>query len=306
MTYVIIFQKEMSKMGIVSLIATVFCNSFKGFLSKKMSGIINTMTQNLSVNFLRSILCAVIAFCMIAVSGPGAMKCGIGPLVIFAICGICMAIFQYMWLYTVKIGAYMLVSGFSSASFILPAIGGILFLGEKLSGFDAIAIVSISVAVCFLIKYNGKTKYKMTPTSFLSLLSITVSQGLMQFLQKYYMSTFSNAEGQIYSFYVFLFASLFMGILLLFKKGGEDEKIQASKLGVSGFVVGLSVALFGATYFQTVAASYFPAILLYPILNVLSLVSGTLMSIFLFKERPNRDSITGIILVGVAMVMYSL
>ena len=95
-----------------------------------------------------------------------------------------------------------------------------------------------------------------------------------------------------------------MGFLYLNLFGG-NLKLQFETFVIC-VVAGASLAalaLYLVTYFQTVAAKGISATVMYPVVNGLTLVAGTLMSVFFFGEKLKRESIAGIVLVFIAMIL---
>lgn len=65
----------------------------------------------------------------------------------------------------------------------------------------------------------------------------------------------------------------------------------------------MSGSLFAVSLFQSLAAKTVDAIILYPLISGLSLAAGSIMSAILFKEKPDRNSIIGVLLVLSAVVL---
>ena len=69
------------------------------------------------------------------------------------------------------------------------------------------------------------------------------------------------------------------------------------------YIIFMAVGLFCSSYFQTLAAKTVDAIVLYPMTCALSLVAGSSMASIFFKEKFTKDSIIGIILVFIALIV---
>ena len=67
----------------------------------------------------------------------------------------------------------------------------------------------------------------------------------------------------------------------------------------------MGVAVYGVTYFKTVANDYLDTIVLYPLNNGLTFVGSCLMAWICFKEKPNKFSIIGMVLVFAALLLSS-
>lgn len=284
------------------LIASVFFNAVKGYSTKQISGEFKTFSENILVNIYRNIFCTVLGFCYLILFG-GSLLIDFQSLLICAVAGISMAAFLMAYLYSVRSGAYMMVSAFTSASFIIPFIGALLFLDEKFSLHGLVPVVIMSIAMYLLCVYNNKIKVKLTVKNLFVLAGVTVFYGISQFAQKLYILRTEGKNAGAYTFYMFFFAVLTLFIMKLFTiKSAEKSTDFLKKKRVIVYASLAAIALYLVTYFQTVAAKGILATVMYPIVNGLTLVAGTLMSVLFFKEKLKWESVLGIILVFVAMM----
>lgn len=290
------------------LALAVLSNSAKGFCSKKLSGTADGMFENIVINFYRGVLCVAVGAVFMVATGQSFAISGIELAYCF-VSGAAMTAFQLSWLLTLKSGAYMMVSAFSSASFIIPCLCGFLLLNEAITLSKGAAIAVISVAIFFLCLYNNKTKAKLSVGAFAVLLTVCVSQGINQIFQKLYNSVAGGQSIAAYNFYMFAFLALFTSVLgIFFKPKANGEKFALPKFPPRawGFIVVSSVGIYAANFFQTYAAKGLDASVMYPVLNGLSVGAGTLMSIFLFGEKPKKESVIGILLVLTALLLNTV
>lgn len=293
-------------MGYLALFISVVGNALKGYSSKAVSRHLSSPRQNMLINLIRGVLCALLSVLLILIGGQGlhALGTSAGTMVLFAVAGICTALFQYCWISAMDKSAYMLVSVCGTASFILPLIGGVTLLGEHLTVKKVLAILVICAAAYFMTVYSQKVSKKLTVGAAITLVGIALSQGSMQFLQKYYMSKVPNASGTVYTFYTFVFANVVFALLLMLIKRDKTESKLPSRAYL--FVLLMSAGMFVSTFFQTLAAKSVDAVVLYPLTNVGSLVAGTLMSTLIFGEKMKKESAIGIALVAIAILLYLL
>lgn len=105
----------------------------------------------------------------------------------------------------------------------------------------------------------------------------------------------------LYVIYVCCFICGVAAILPFYKKektNGECSVIKNNTV----YIIIMGLSLFASSYFQTIAAKSIDTIVMYPLLNVLNLIGGSIMVSLLFKEKMTRDSIIGIILVFCALI----
>ena len=292
----------------IFLVLAVGANSVKGYCSKRLSGLTDGIADNLVLNLVRCLGCVIIGGAVMLATRRSFVLSG-SELLCCAVSGISMTAFQLSWIMSLKKGAYMMVSAFSSASFALPCLWGFALLGEPVSPLRLTAIAIICAAIYFLCLYNNKTQTRLSVAAFAFLLAVSVSQGFNQIFQKQFTLAEGSSTITAYTFYTFVFASVLTVILLPFFKS-ETPRAQICKKFLAKralLLICLSTAgIFAASFLQASAAKGIDASVMYPVLNGLSVCSGTLMSVFIFGEKPKKESVIGIILVLTALLMNTL
>ena len=287
-------------MGYLFLGLAVFAGCAKGYASKKISGKIVTAYSVSKVTFIRCLLCVLISLVPFLFS-KGNAYVNYGLLWIPALSGAATAVFLVMWMNAVREGAYVTVSAFCNAGFILPLIGGILFWGEKLTVKSAAAVCMMSAAIVLLCRYNRSIKEKISRKTAVSLVLVLIMQGSSQFLQKLYMV--KQGDAAVYSLVCFIASAAVLGSVLPFIKPKDEPSEQISG-AVYGYMVLMAAALFLSTYCQTLAADRMDAMLLYPLLNVLSISCSGIMSALCFGEKFRWESVCGMGMAMVAVTIY--
>lgn len=292
----------------IFLVLAVGANSAKGYCSKRLSGLTDGIADNLVLNLIRCLGCVIIGGAIMLVTGKS-FALSVSELLCCAVSGISMTAFQLSWIMSLKKGAYMMVSAFSSASFALPCVWGFALLGEPVSLVRLAAIAIICVAIYFLCLYNNKTKTRLSAAAFTFLFAVSVSQGFNQIFQKQFTLAEGSSTVTAYTFYTFVFASVLTVVLLPFFKS-ETPHAEICKRLLSKKALLLicmsTVGIFAASFLQASAAKGIDASVMYPVLNGLSVCAGTLMSVFIFGEKPKKESVIGIILVLTALLMNTL
>ncbi|MBR6604053.1 MAG: EamA family transporter [Clostridia bacterium] len=292
-------------LGYLFIFISVFFGVTKGFGSKKVSGSVKNLRDNLDISLYRNALCCVFSFITALVVGGTSFSFNITEILISAIAGITMAVFISSWLFAIQSDSYMLVSASASSSFIVPAVLGVFFLGETLTLKKILAFVIIVIALFFLLKYNTKLNGKITVKSLLLLATVLLSQGINQAMQKIYTYSFPEKDASHFTFYSAVFTVIAILVMMPFAKRDKTAE-KASVLlypKVLIYATIMALALFGNTYFLTLASKSVDALILYPVANALSLGAASAMSAIFFGEKMNRDSIIGVILVFIALVL---
>ncbi len=287
-------------MGYFYVLCSVAANAAKAASSKFVSKSLVTLRSNMIYNGVRNTLSALLALILaLMLDKNGFFSLARNEAVICAVSGVSMVVFTLSWTVAVRGEAYMLVSTFNSANFIIPCAVGIAFLGERFTIGKALALILIAFAIFLLVGHNLKIKGRLTFRSVLTLAAVLVSGGINSTMQKLYAISVIEKNAAYYTFYTFLIAGVVMIFISAFMKtdlcGNIINKSRAKHLSV------MSVGMFLATYFQTLAASSLDAMILYPMVNALSLIAGSVMSALLFKER-----LTGRCILGTAIVFFAL
>ena len=290
-------------MGYLFILFSVTANAAKAASSKFVSKSINSLRSNICFNGARNALCCIIALGMaMALDFNGIKSLSWQEIAICTVSGSAMVLFTISWTFAVRGEAYMLVSAFNSANFIIPCVVGILFLDEKVTVAKGISVLLIVCALYLMVGHNLKIKGTLTPKAFITLLTVMLSSGINNTMQKLYSVTVDGKNVAYYTFYTFFVAAVIMLFSVAFFKD-NGRAFGCINLYTSKHLAIMSVGMFLATYFQSLAAKTLDAIILYPTVNALSLIAGSLMSALLFKEKITPKCIIGIILVFSALML---
>lgn len=293
--------------GYIFILLSVLFNAAKGYSSKRVSATLDTTYKNFSFNIIRLLISFLFALVVALIGKGDFFKVGRQELLICIIAGISMAGFACLWQVTIRSKAYMLASACSSASFVLPVLFGLVFWNEKLTLTTAFSILLIIVALIFLLRYDSKLNGKISIKEIICLAFLLISQGTMQCAQKMYALHATEKDSSIYNLYMFLFATCAATAFLLFirKDGLKEETVNKRAFDCKNliYLVIMSGSLFAVSLFQSLAAKTVDAIILYPLISGLSLAAGSVMSAIMFKEKPDKNSVIGVILVLFAVIL---
>ena len=294
-------------MGYLFAVFSVMSNAAKATCTKFVSKDISTSKQNTIFNGIRNLSCAAVTFIMILILN-GGFSLSFAPLEILlcSVSGLAMAAFAFFWTFAVKSDAYMLVSSCNSASFVIPCIFGFAFLGEKITLYKFIAFLIIVLALYFLLRHNFKLKGRITLNQGLMLFGIAVSMGLYQAMQKIYVVNILDKDVAYYTFYTFALSGIILVAAAPFfkKEDGTRMSFIVRKNTVS--LVVMAIGNYTSSYFQGLAAKSVDTIILFPMINALSLIAGGMVSSLIFKERITKSCLVGLILVFIALLLSRL
>lgn len=297
--------------GYLFLTFALACGAIKGFCGKKTSGFMNEYRDALFANFIRMIVCVIIGFFVIALTGKiPFLKIDKTIMGITLLSGITTSAFVVSWLISVRRGAYMMIDVFLMIGVIVPLVLSSLIFNETIKKSQWIGLVILIIAVFIMCSYNNQIKEKMSIAAFLILLLCGIANGLTDFSQKLYVKTVENGNIAVFNFYTYLFSAalllIFYVLTSLKNKGGEGVGTVELLKNVGLYVLVMSICLFAYSYFKTLAAQSLSASLLYPLSQGASLIISTFMSRILFKEKLTARCIIGIVLSFVGLIIINV
>ena len=290
-------------MAYLFVFLAVFSNAAKGYCSKRVSGQLQTVRENFTFNAARNFVCTIFALALVLLQSPASvLPQSFTEIALCLLSGFTMAAFAVCWTLALRTDAYMLVSASGSAAFVVPCIIGLTVFQERFTYFKLLAFVCIMVALYFLVHYNILLKGKITKGQFALLLLILLTNGTNQATQKLYLAYVHGRDASCYTLYTYGFAFLLLLLLRLFLPNPPQEMRRPIIRSNLKYLAVMAPALFGASYFQTLAAAQMDAVILYPLSNALNLIAGSTMATLFFKEKMRKSCVVGIILVFIALV----
>ena len=294
-------------MGYLLLLAATFLNIAKSYSTKRISGRVESFSETVDVSLFRNLLCALIGAVLVAAGGFESFCMPPLGWLICTVSGIAVGINYIVWVLALKSGVYMFASAVNSASFILAALCGILFFGERLTLPKGIAILLILLAILFMGKYQSQARGKVAPMHALYLLLVFVTAGGTSATQKWFTLSLPHVSVHTFSFYSLLISVPILAAMTFFIPNRPPiKKRLGTAKALFPWIAVMAVCLYAVTYLQTAASALLEAIVMYPLYNGSLLVAGSLMAWLCFSEKPNRNSIIGVILVFSAVVLFGL
>ncbi len=278
----------------------------RGYCSKKISIYVENAAESAILNCVRMLCCVAIGLIYgFATVGSPLFSPTLPQLLICLISGAAMGLLLITWTLALKSGAYMLVNTASCVAFVIPCVFGLTLFGEKFTLFKGISFALIIAAIFFMLRYNFSFKGKLTPKSIVLLLCVFLGQGINQSGSKFFTYYFNGTPVGVYTFYTFVATAVVLLVFALFtfkNTSKPKEKVKKS----FWYLFTMAVSIFLATFFEVLASKQIDAIILYPLLNALSLIAGSLMASISFGEKIKKDSVIGIISVFAALVLSNM
>ena len=295
-------------MAFVFLFLAAFLNLTKSYCSKRISGRVDGFSETVDMTMMRNLLCAVIGALILLCMGIDRFSMSPIGWLICTVSGVAVGLNYIVWVLALKSGVYLLASASNSASFIVAALCGIIFFEEKLTVTKGAAILLILLAMLFMGRYqkdaDGK---KMKPMHLVYLFFVFLSAGISSVTQKWFTRTLPEVTPHTFTFYSLLISCVILLVVTFFIPQKKTVRERSKSIGgLFVWIALMAVCFYGVTYFQTMAAADLDAIVMYPAYNGTLLAAGSLMAWLCFGEKPNRNSIIGVILVFAAVVLAGL
>lgn len=297
-------------MGYLFLALALLAGSTKGYCGKKTSGFVREYKDAMFTNFVRMVLCILISFLLLALSGRlSLLAVDLNVVLITLLSGVTTSVFVVAWLLAVRRGAYMMLDVFLMLGVIVPLLLSELLFDEKIRLNQWAGLLVLLVAVVIMCSYNNQIKEKMSLKSLGLLVLCGIANGLTDFSQKLYVKTVADSSAAVFNFYTYIFSALvllvfYLGAKVTDKTGSSSETDVLRRVG--GYVAVMSVCLFLNSYFKTMAAGILPSAILYPLSQGASLILSSFMSMLFFKEKLTAKCITGIALSFAGLLIINL
>ena len=216
-------------MGYVFILFALLAGVTKGYCGKKTSGFTPTFQSAVFANTIRMVLCTLIGFAIIAISGDLALIVPSPEMILVsALSGITTAFFVVTWLINVKKNAYMMLDIFLMLGMLIPMLLSSVFFGESIKPSQWAGVAVLFLAVIIMCSYNNATKGKLTLSSLLLLMICGVFYGLSDFSQKIFVKTITDSSASVFNFYTYIFAGLVLIITLAFVHKKNDSIKQSN------------------------------------------------------------------------------
>lgn len=288
----------------------LLAGSTKGYCGKKTSGFVREYKDAMFTNFVRMVLCILISFLLLALSGRlSLLAVDLNVVLITLLSGVTTSVFVVAWLLAVRRGAYMMLDVFLMLGVFVPLLLSEFLFDEKIRLNQWAGLSVLLVAVVIMCSYNNQIKEKMSLKSLGLLVLCGIANGLTDFSQKLYVKTAAASSAAVFNFYTYIFSALvllvfYLGAKVTDKTGSSSETDVLRRVG--GYVAVMSVCLFLNSYFKTMAAGILPSAILYPLSQGASLILSSFMSMLFFKEKLTAKCITGIALSFAGLLIINL
>ncbi|MBQ7821663.1 MAG: EamA family transporter [Clostridia bacterium] len=287
------------------LLIVIASGAVKGYCGKKTSGYASTVRNAAYMNCVRFIFCTLIGLVTAIVTDGGFPTLSPLGFLVSATAGLMQTVFVITWIISVRRSAYTMTDVFLTLGVLIPSVLSELIYDEHIRLAQWIGFAILFVAVYIMCSYNNDIKSRITPVSFLVLFVCGASSGLCDFTQKVFIHELPQQSISAYSFYSYVFATLFLALVMIFIKPKNGEKLCSIKSFI-GYVIVMALMMFLNTFFKTKAGVGLSSVQIYPVVQGSALILSALMSAVFFKERITKKSVVGMSLAFAALLIINL
>lgn len=217
-------------------------------------------------------------------------------LILSVIYGILLISAQWNYTIALKNGNTGVCSTVYSLGFIFPTMQGMIFWNEE---FSIIRLFGIALAIPAIIISGKKTDKTKTDNSYIiPLILAMLSSGGLGIMQKIQQSTEYPEQKSGFILIAFATASLISLTKSIFTKN-KGAKVSKKHLIYACFI-GLCFSI--CNLLNTILAGLLDSAVFFPILNIGTILLSLVLSIIIFKEKLNNNSIT-VLLLGIASIV---
>ncbi len=233
-----------------------------------------------------------------------------------AITAILFALDLYSNIEALKGCTLMICQMMATGGLLVPCIAGIFLFDEPMGLWQWFGLALFLISVYFLANDSKEENKKFTFKTFVMLLVVFFSNGLVMLVQKYFALYSPTGNVGLYSALTFALNALLLygcRVLLLLKKSKQEGMEGKSaypwkRMDKSLFLYGalLALGVFTVNLLVTTMAKTVPSAVLFTVTSALSIAVTCLVGAVGFKEKITAKKIVGILLGFVSIILVSV
>lgn len=253
---------------------------------------------------------------------PDIRQISVNTWVLGSLFGLCFTLTIIFYNLAISTGPLSYTAFYFSASMIIPALTGIAAFGEVLKLTVVVAVLLFLAAFYFIninpdnseprghadpVRNGSRSRWK------LYCLLTFLSNGMLAVIQRFHQFRMEGTESKGLMLVGFLFACLFYTLTytVLAVRGNKKERLSLSRESALLYQNILPLLLLAATSLMgnlilTYLAGVVPSSYLFPLVQGSMIVSITLCSVLIFREKLSRLGRIGISLGVLAIVVINL
>ena len=274
----------------------------KSVIFKKVGTSSSSLRQLLLSNFILNFVAAMIPFASIGFNIFKLFNISLYSLIFSVIIGLCIILTYISQIRAMAEGTVSASLLVFACGFLIPSIFSHFFLDEKISLIQLICIF-VLLGGLFLV-VNPEKNAKFSAKWFFYAFASMFGTGINAVFQKLHQR--SEYAGEISSLLTlaFLIAAILLIIPYFFvHKQKNEPNVSLRSVGVSS----LSGLFAGTvTFMNLILISKIPAVVLFPVYNIGSLVISGIISAIIYNERISKKQLVGFIVECTAILMIGI
>lgn len=214
--------------------------------------------------------------------------------------GIFSMAFQCFYILAFKSGPVGMTTVMNNFNLLFPILCGALLYHEAITAYRVIGMLAMAVSLILLPNATqGKINRKWLFFSLLALVSAGMNNVLLMLVSH---AGYSRYESDMIVVTGMAVASILSLIISFFFRKSLHRSLSFANVGgilICGFALGMYNCL------TVVALRVVPSVVLYPIVNVLTIMIITLSDYVIYKEKLSKKQIVGLVTAAVAVVLMS-
>lgn len=214
--------------------------------------------------------------------------------------GVCSTAFQCLYLAAFKAGPVGMTTVINNFNLLLPILYSACVFGETITRRRLGGVLLMAVSLILLPRQSkGKFHWKWLLLSLAALVAAGSNNTILLIVSR---SNFNKYESDMVVVTGFAVAAVLSSLIsLLFRKSIslKPDLPSVGGIAVCGVAIGLHNCL------TIVSLKALPAIILYPIVNILTILLILLSDFVIYKEKLSKRQIVGIVLAAGAIILLN-
>lgn len=213
------------------------------------------------------------------------------------------ALSAFFGILALRYGPVSYTAVLSSSSMIIPALSGMIFWQESISGLQWIGILLMLLSFLFAVNRGGSEDQGRSKKWFLCCSAAALCSGLIGILQKVHQSSAYAAELNGFLVIAFAFSALVSSGRSLWHQRIKGKPAKTSFTSLLLFAGGSGLCSAACNRINLYLSGALPSIVFFPIVNGVGLLLSISAGIFLLKERFTRRQTLGMAIGATAVVL---
>lgn len=277
---------------ITELIGALFFNVSLAFLDKRSSKML-TSGDVLGFSFTKTLLCALLALLILP---GGSLKIDGTGVAIALLAGLCHAVSVLLIMHSLRITMAVYVNLLMGAGVIVPSVFGWILLGQKVTAVQLIGLPVLIAAMALILQFRPGGSYSLK-----LLIPMFVCYGLLMAMQGIYPAYCVGGSKTVFSAILYGSSAILLGIIYLGKRRGlhehaqdrEDSEKKRVRKTLFFLCLLTAAANLGINLLLTELSAHLDAVVVFPAVHGMKLVTITLLSPIVWKEKLSWKQIVG-------------